>query len=177
MDPQILMVTSAEAHEGVTTCAANLAIALRECNRARVLLVEANLLRPSLMQLFRLKTVECFSNQMALHREQALAPWSVVEVMPSLHVAPVVPVAGGGRPLLDGPALAAALASLHRIGYDYIVVDTPPILGSADANLVEENAHGVLLATWSGRTSARALGRAVEQLTPSKILGFVLLGP
>jgi Mrp family chromosome partitioning ATPase len=176
-DPRTIVVSSPGAGEGKTTCAVNLALALGECGRARVLLVEANLRSPSLAALFGFLPPECFSAQLERHRERPLDPWSVVEVgSPSLHVVAVKPgAATEGRPLLDGVALGIALDMLKRGGYDYLVIDTPPVLGSADVNLVEDFADGVLLTARSRKTSSRALKQAIEQLQPGKILGVTLL--
>jgi Mrp family chromosome partitioning ATPase len=174
-DPRRIAVTSALPREGKTTCAVNLALALGECNRARVLLVEANLRAPSLAPLFGFMPPEGFATQLTRHKDKPEEAWSVVEVYsPSLHVLAVKPEAEG-RPLLDGPAFAIAIEMLSQAGYDYIVVDTPPVLGAADVNLVEDCVDGVLFTAWSGATPARALRQAVEQLQPAKLLGVTLL--
>ena len=173
-DPRVIAVSSARASEGKTTCAANLALALGECGRARVLLIEANLRSPSLAGLFGFRPPVCFAEQLDLHREQPQEPWSVVEVgPPNLHVAAVQP--GTTRPLLDGLAFGIAIDMLRRTGYDYIVVDTAPILGSADVNLVADFVDGVVLTAWARRSSTRDLQRAVEQLSPARLLGVTLL--
>jgi len=176
-DPRTIAVSSPLPHEGKTTVAANLAMALGECGRARVLLVEANMRSPALAALFGFLPPECFSAQLQRHRDKPLDPWSVVEVYsPSLHVAAVKPgPENEGRPLLDAVAFGVAMEMLKRSGYDYIVVDTPPVLGSADVNLVEDFCDGVLLTTWSRKSSSRLLRRAVDQLAPAKILGITLL--
>jgi Mrp family chromosome partitioning ATPase len=174
-DPRVIAVTSADAGEGKTTCAANLAMALGECERARVLLIEANLRNPSLAALFGFLPPTCFSLQLQQHRDKPLDPWAVVEAFsPSLHVLAVKP-GQEARPLLDGPAFAHAMDMLTNAGYDYLVLDTPPVLGSADVNLIEDTCDGVLLVGWARRSSGRSLRRAVEQLSPAKILGVTLL--
>jgi Mrp family chromosome partitioning ATPase len=174
-DPRVIAVTSAGPREGKTTCAANLALALGECNRARVLLVEANFRTPSLAALFGFLPPECFSVQLQRHKEKPEDAWSVVEILaPSLHVLAVKPESEA-RPLLDGPAFSLAIDMLRLAGYDYIVIDTPPVLGAADVNLVEDAADGVLFTAWSRSTSARKLTQAVEQLAPAKLLGLALI--
>jgi Mrp family chromosome partitioning ATPase len=174
-DPRVIAVTSAGPKEGKTTCAVNLALALGECGRARVLLVEANLRSPSLAPLFGFMPPQCFSVQMHKHKEKPTEGWSVVEVVNEyLHVLAVEP-SDRGRPLLDGPAFAIAIEMLSQAGYDYIVVDTPPVLGAADVNLIEESADGVLFTAWARTTSSRTLRRAVDQLAPAKLLGVTLL--
>jgi Mrp family chromosome partitioning ATPase len=174
-DPRVIAVTSASEGEGKTTCAANLALALGECGRAKVLLVEANLRTPALAGLFGFMPPECFSTQLSRHKDKPLEPWSVVEIYsPSLHVLAVKPESES-RPLLDGPAFSLAIELLRHAGYDYIVIDTPPVLGAADVNLVEDAADGVLFTARSRATSGRRLTQAVEQLAPAKLLGLALL--
>src|SRR5438477_583444 len=58
-DPRVIAVTSAGPREGKTTCAVNLALALGECGRAKVLLIEANLWTPALAPLFGFMPPEC----------------------------------------------------------------------------------------------------------------------
>ncbi len=171
---QVVAVTSAEVGEGKTTCAANLALALREGERARVLLAEANLRHPSLAAMFGIEPPWCFGAQ--LGAGAARAPrWSVVEVLPGLHVAAVASDAPAGRALGDGRAASFAIDSLRRCGYDWLVIDTPPVLGSADVNLIEDATDGVVLVARAGRTSSRALAQAIEQLAPEKVIGVTLL--
>jgi Mrp family chromosome partitioning ATPase len=174
-NPRVIAVTSSEAGEGKSTMAANLAMAIGECERAKVLLVEANLRTPSLAALFGFLPPTCFALQLYAHREKPLDPWAVVECFsPSLHVLAVKP-GQESRPLLDGPAFTHAMDMLKNAEYDYIVVDTPPVLTSADVNLIEDTCEGVLFTGWSGRSSGRSLRHALDQLAPSKILGFALM--
>ncbi len=174
-DPRVIAVTSAGAREGKTTCAANLALALGELGRAKVLLLEANFRAPQIAVLFGFLPPECFSAQLQRHRDKPLDPWSIVEVFsPSLHVLAVKP-GQINRPLLDAPAFSIAIEMLQRIGYDYIVIDTPPVLGSADANLIEDYVDATILTCRSGQTLGRSLRSAIEQLSAHKLLGVALI--
>ncbi len=174
-NPQVVVVSSALPGEGKTTCALNLALALGECNRARVLLVEANFRRPRLGGIFRFEPPWCFAQQIAEHRNHPLERWSVVEVAPhGLHVIAVDPRTEQ-RPLLDAPAFALAIERLRLAGYDYIVIDSPPVLGSAEVNLLQDAADGVLLTARSGRSRGRHLKKAIEQISPGTIFGVALL--
>jgi Mrp family chromosome partitioning ATPase len=175
-NPGIIAVTSPDAGDGKTTAAANLALALCECGRARVLLAEANFRGAAVSPLFNMRPPSDFAMQVERHKSHPHDAWTVVEVRPSgLHVAAVDPAPEKRKPLVDGPALSFAISTLKRAGYDYVVLDTPPVLGSADVNLVEDVADGVLLVTRSGKSSARALRKAIEQLEPTRLLGVVLL--
>jgi len=174
-DPRCLVVTSALRGEGKTTCAVNLALALGECARARVLLVEAHLRRPRLGAVFRFEPPWCFAQQLHEHRVRPEERWSVVEVAPhGLHVMAVDPRTEQ-RPLLDGPAFTLAMERMALAGYDYIVIDAPPVLDSAEVNLLQDAADGVLLTTRSRASRGRDLRKAVEQLSPGRISGVVLI--
>ena len=174
-DPRVIAVTGPGARDGKTTTAANLALALSEFGRARVLLLEANLRAPQIAVLFGFLPPECFSVQLQRHRERPMDPWSIVEAFsPALHVLAVKP-GETNRPLLDAPAFAIAIDALLRVGYDYIVIDTPAVLGSADVNLIEDYVDAIILTARSGRTLGRSLRAAVEQLSPRKLLGIMLL--
>lgn len=173
--PQVVAVTSPHDREGKTTCAINLALALAECERARVLLIEGHFARPSLAAVLKLAPPRCFAEQLAMHRQRPLVKWSLVDV-PSLgiHVA-----AANARPrtsqILDAPAFSLAIDQLRGADYDHIIIDCPSVEGTADVNLIQDATDGVLLVARSRATTARALEHATHQLSPAKILGFTLL--
>ncbi len=174
-DPRTLVITSAEPKAGKSTVAANLALALSECGRAKVLLVEANFRHPQLGALFGFFPSACFHTQLTAHKDRPLDPWTTVELYsPTLQAIAVSPSLKS-QPFDDGPAFAQALVRLRLGGYDYLVIDTPSVLGSADVNLVVAEADGVLVVARARHTRSRELRRAVEQLTPCKILGVALL--
>ena len=173
--PQVIVVSSPERGEGKTTCAVNLSLALAECSRARVLLVEASIRRPQLAGIFRFVPPWCFAEQLQAHRHQPLLPWGVVEIPELwLHVAAINPQIEQNQ-LLDAPAFAIAMERLRLANYDHIVIDTPAVLGSAEVNLIQDAADGVLLTARAKHTTARTLRTAVEQLRPTKIIGTVLM--
>ncbi|HTR51491.1 MAG TPA: hypothetical protein VMJ10_12335 [Kofleriaceae bacterium] len=173
--PQVVIVSSPLPEEGKTTVAMNLALALAECGRARVLLAEAHLRRPQLAAAFRLVPPWCFAEQLAAHRGQPLLPWSLVDIPQLwLHVAAINPRTEK-RQLLDAPAFAIAMERLRLAGYDHVVVDAPPVLGSADVNLMADAADAVVLAARARHTTARDLRRAVEQIGEPRVAGAVLV--
>ena len=175
--PQVIVVSSAGPGEGKTTTAANLALALSECGRAKVLLVETHLRRPQLSAVFRFVPPWCFAEQLAAHRHQPMLPWGLVDIPQLwLHVAAINPNIHQNQ-LLDAPAFAIAMERLRLGGYDHIVIDSPPVLGSADVNLMQDAADGVLLSVRARTTTSRNLRLAIDQLSPAKVLGTVLLEP
>ena len=171
-----ILVTSPEAGEGKTFTAVNLALAMGETGLARVLLLEANFRTPALARLLGFRPPVCLTQQFEVHRAlPSEEPWVVVEtVAPWLHVAAVSPDIGT-RPMLDGRALALCIEDLQA-GYDCIVIDSPPILDSADVNLIEECVDGILVTLQARASRMGPLRKAVDQVGRSKLLGIVLVG-
>jgi len=173
--PQVVVVTSPRAGDGKTSVAVNLALALAECGRARVLLVETHVQRPQLASLFRFVPPWCFAEQLAAHRHQPLLPWGFVDIPQLwLHVAAINPRIEQSQ-LLDAPAFAIAMERLRLAGYDHIVIDCPPVVGSADVNLIQDAADGTVIVMRGKKNTARDLRRAIEQLSPARVLGTVLI--
>lgn len=173
--PQVVIVTSPQGGDGKTTIAVNLALALAECGRAKTLLVETHVRRPQLTTVFQFVPPWCFAEQLAAHRHQPTMPWSLIDIPQLwLHVAAINPRTDQTQ-LLDGPAFAIAMERLRLAGYDHIVVDAPPVLGSADVNLMTDAADRVVFALRARRSNTRDLRRAIEQLGDSKVAGTVLL--
>lgn len=169
--PRCILVTSPDPGEGKTTCAVNLAMVLAEAGRANVLLLDANLRNPSLGKLL---------GGAARHDEVtdagagARTPWAVIHrVTPSLRYAELDPGLDPG--LIDGLAMRERLEELGAGDYDYIVLDGPAILGSADANVLQESATAVLMTLWAQRSRLSRVRQAVDQIGARKILGAVVL--
>jgi Mrp family chromosome partitioning ATPase len=172
---QVVVVSSSYPEEGKTTTAINLAIALAECGRAKVLLAETHVRRPQLAEIFRLTPPWCFAEQLAAHRHQPMLPWSFIEIPQLwLHVAAINPRIEKTQ-LLDGPAFAIASERLRIGGYDHIIVDAPPVLGSADVNLLSDAADCVVMCVRTRKTTARDVRKAIDQIGASKVAGTVLV--
>ncbi len=172
--PQVIVVSSPLHGDGKTTTALNLALALAECGRAKVLLCDGHLRRPQIANALKLVPPWCFAEQLAAHRNQPMLPWSIVEIPQLwLHVAAVSPRIDKTQ-LLDAPAFAIAMERL-RLAYEHIVIDAPPVLGSADVNLMSDAADAVLLAVRARRSTARELRKSIEQVGASKVVGTVLV--
>jgi Mrp family chromosome partitioning ATPase len=173
--PQVVIVSSPQPGDGKTTTALNLALALAECGRSKVLLAETHVRRPQLAGVFRCVPPWCFAEQLAAHRHQPMLPWSLVEIPQVwLHVAPINPRIEKTQ-LLDAPAFSIAMERLRTAGYDHIVIDAPPVLGSADVNLMADAADAVIFALRARQSTTRDLRRAIDQIGPNKVVGTVLV--
>jgi Mrp family chromosome partitioning ATPase len=173
-DPRAILVTSAEDGEGKTSCAANLALALAESGRYKVLLVEANLRRPRLASIFGFQPGRCLLAQLTIHREQIETPWVVTEIQPvGLHALVIAP-GGTADAVLHGPTFSASLARWSLV-YDYLVLDGPSILTSADASIIQDSVDAVVLVARSGVARNRTVRQALDQLSTDALAGLVLM--
>jgi len=168
-------VTSARDAEGKSTFATQLALVLSESQRARVLLVEANLARPALAKVlgFRVPEGFGFSAQIVRKMRGSMEPWCVVALGPALHVLAEATGERGFPETLHSTHFQNAVGFLSR-GYDFLVVDGPSILGSGDANVVENAVDGVIVVARSRKSKGSELRDAVRQLGERKTVGVVL---
>lgn len=176
--PRVIALTSAGPSEGKTTAASNLAIALAETNR-RVLLVDADMRRPRLHDVFELPNEEGLST---LLQEKAPLkgrelPAAVQETeVPGLFVLPSGPPSAHASNLMYSPRLPE-LIELFREEFDTVLIDTPPMLHLADTRLLARYCDTVILVVRAGRTSRdtalAARQRFMEDGTP--ILGTILV--
>jgi Mrp family chromosome partitioning ATPase len=172
-DPRVITVTSAEAGAGKTTCAVNLALALADETLARVLLIEANVERPAFAGLFGFAPGDSFVNRLVQSRD-ATPPYPIAGLVGTrLHVAALSAAAPPGA-RLDRSLFDLVIADLRR-GYHHVVIDAASVLESADANVCAECADGTILVARAGKSRKSALQRAIKELSPSKVLGCVLL--
>ncbi len=173
-DPKVIGVTSPARKEGKTTAAINLAASLREGARGRVLVMEANLRAPALASTLGFMPPVCFNEQLVRHKSEPLDPWTAAEVLPQLHVMAINPM-NKYPPLIDPIAFSIAVDRLRLAGYDYIVVDSPPVLESADVNMISDSVDGFVMTVLARRSDARSVKRSIEQLGAVTFLGAVLL--
>jgi Mrp family chromosome partitioning ATPase len=168
-------VTSARDGQGKSTLAAQLALALSEAQRACVLLMEASMHRPSLSRIlgFDVPAGLGFSVQLANRMRGMREPWTVLALGPALHAIAEGEAEPGFPQTLHSTHFRTAIDRLGR-AYDWVVVDAPSVLGSGDANVVEEAVDGVIVAVRSRATKGADLRAAMKQLGNRKALGVVL---
>jgi succinoglycan biosynthesis transport protein ExoP len=170
----VVVVTSALGGEGKTTTALDLARSTAEAGE-RVLLVEADLRRPTLGTALGLASGPGLSDVLAGQVEVAAAvrPGGV----DGLSVLPAGSVPPNPAELLSSPRMADVVAAL-RSGYDRVLLDATPLLPVTDAVVCAGLADGVLLVVRWGRTSRDEVSEAVTMLEQvhAPVLGSVLNG-
>ena len=170
--PRVMAVTSPHRAEGKTTLAINLALALVELPDMSVLVVEAHHPAPQIAALFDLVPP---TESDYLEGSLRVPPYDIVEILPGLDVACVHPRGSGQVPPFDLRSFAAAIDTFSEFPYDFILVDAPPVLGTAVVNRIAEKCDSLLLTVRAGQSRISALRRATDQLGRQRILGVTLI--
>jgi capsular exopolysaccharide synthesis family protein len=168
-----MAVTSAQPLEGKTTTAANIAMALAY-GGARVLLIDADMRRPGLHRPLRL------TNDRGL--SQILTGQARVRDVIQRTVDPnLLAITAGRTPpnpseLLASERMKTLLTNLQHGPFDWIVIDTPPVLAVTDAVILAPAVAGVTFVIGAEMTRRRLAERALETILSShpKMVGVVL---
>jgi len=173
--PRVLVFTSPHPSDGKTTVTSNLAIATAEIRR-KVLVVDADLRRPRMHQIFGLPNDRGLADLLRddLPQENAAGLIQATHI-PHLHVLPAGESTQASAHLLNSLRFPQLLAQ-WRNEYDMILIDTPPMLPMADARVAGKLADAVVLVARSGKTTRDALLAAKERLTEDciRVLGTIL---
>ena len=164
------MVTSAVPAEGKTLTATNLALTLSESYQRRVLLIDADLRRPRMREMFALPATEGLTDSLALPRDGKLP---VHQVTPTLWVLTAGRVLPDPMSLLVSPAMKELLEDAKE-AFDWVIVDTPPIAILPDANLLSAMIDTALLVVSAQSTPYPMVQRAAQAIGTNRILGVVL---
>jgi protein-tyrosine kinase len=166
-----IVVTSPNKGDGKSLTAANLAITMAQEFQQRVLLLDADLRRPSVHRMFGIPEGPGLADVLmgAADLSQALV------TMPDYHVTllPAGPAPTHPAELLGSASMRRLLDTL-RTRFDRIIIDMPPAAPLADLNILAPMADGVLMIVRAGVTPKPAIERALSGLDTSKVLGLVL---
>lgn len=168
-----IVVTSSVPKEGKSEVCANLAAAIAQVGR-RVLLVDADMRHPSQHHLWGLVNTVGLSNVIVGQDEFSQA---VQEVTSNLSVLTAGVMPPNPLALIDSERMAA-LTEMFAREYDYVLFDTSPLAGTADAAVLGKLADGVLLVVQPGVVDSASAGAAKSLLARSEpnILGIVANG-
>lgn len=173
-DQKVFAVTSYSKGEGKSTVSANLAISFSKMER-RVLLIDCDLRRPNVHNIFKLENNIGLSNVIGKMAEFDDAVQR--NVLPCLDILPSGTIPPNPSELVCSPRFEKLMARLQE-EYDYIIFDTPPIGVVADALLLKDMIAGFVVVLRERSTTHGDIQNLLDsvKLADSKILGFVKVG-
>lgn len=167
--PRVIVVTSSSPSEGKSTTAINIALALAEAEH-NVVLVDGDMRRPSLDKYLDLVGSVGFSTVLS-------GGTSLSEALQKTRFPRLTVLAAGAAPPnpseLLGSLAAKAILSELRAKFDYVIVDSSPLLAVTDGAILAVNSDGALIIAQHGSTKRDQLTHAVGSL---KGVGARLLG-
>jgi capsular exopolysaccharide synthesis family protein len=167
-----VMLTSAVAGDGKTLTAVNLALVLSESYRCKVLLIDADLRRPSIPSVWELSEGLGLSDALRATNEQKLA---LVPVTPTLTLLPAGHRVANSIEALTSPRMHQILDEATS-RFDWVILDAPPVGLTADARVLTELVGGTLFVVHAGYTQCADVQKAIDTLGRDNILGIVLNG-
>ena len=160
--PKTILFTSCNPGEGKSTfaCAQACALAVRD---AKVLLIDGDMRRPSIMQRFRLSNKVGLSSVLTgtARIEDAIQP---IDAIPNLSVMTSGPEPPSAALLLGADNVGLMLQTLKQ-QYDFVVIDTPPLLGLVDSSSLAQFAEATVLVLSYDQLNKSQIGRAIKILS------------
>lgn len=168
-----VLITSTIPQEGKSMISANLACALAYASDARILLVDGDLRRPTLPQMF------------GIQKQPGIYEWlrDDREVLPNICrlegagfcFLPAGHASSNPIELLQSQRLPLLMDQIAA-WFDWVIIDSPPVLPLADTSVWMRLADGILLVTRQGTTEKQQLTKGIEALQPDKLIGALVNG-
>ena len=166
-----VLITSTIPQEGKSMVAGNLACTLALKTQQRTLLLEGDLRRPALSQMFGLGRNPGLSEWLLGDRSLTTSIYHLKD--PNLWILPAGSTPNNALVLLQSGKLSTLMDQLSVL-FDWIIIDSPPVLPLADTSIWMRLADGILLTARQGTTEKRQLQRGLEVVEPNKLIGAVL---
>lgn len=167
---KVLMVASALPGEGKTLTAANLALTLSESYHRQVLLIDGDLRRPSVHEIFQIPNLAGLNDGLKSETERKV---------PLVHWSECLTLITAGRPDPDPMKVLSSqrmkkVISEAATKFDWVIIDTPPVGLLTDASLFAAMVDTVVLVVQAKRTPYADIQRAIQALGRDRIFGVVL---
>lgn len=171
---QSIIVTSATAGEGKTTTLCNLAMTLVDSGK-RVVIIDCDLRKPRIHKFFNISNKAGITD--VLLNNEPYTKFVYQEIHANLHVIPSGKIPANPSELMASNAMRSLIRKLES-DYDYVFIDTPPVLPVTDAAVLSNIAHGVILVCRSGVVKFEMAKKAKHKLVSvnAHLLGVVLNG-
>jgi polysaccharide biosynthesis transport protein len=171
---QVIQVTSPHAADGKSTLAANLAISIAQSGK-RTVLIDADFRRPRVHKLFHVSSEVGLAS--AIRGDCDLSAAVQMSGIPGLWILPCGPRPSNPAELLTSPRFQEMLQEI-RSKFDFVIVDTPPVLVVTDPCVVAPRVDGVVLALRLARNVRPSAERARDVFASlgANVLGVVVNG-
>ena len=168
-----VLITSSIPQEGKSTIAGNLACALARGSEEKVLLIDGDMRRPALRRVFGVDKLPGVSD--LLQKQKELQSCIHCLEGAGLWFLPEGEVLRNPLEILQSAELTARMHELTA-WFDWIVIDSPPVLPLADTSIWMRLADGIVLVARQGTTEKHQLKKGLEALDRQKLLGALLNG-
>ena len=171
----MLLVTSAVGGEGKSITAANLALSLSQDYDHSVLLVDADVRKPSLSKLFNITSNSGLSD--CIEDDRDIGSALIKLGNGNLTFLPSGKRHDNAAELFSSQRMQKALAALkYRYPDRYIIIDTPPVLLFAETKMISSFVDGVIFVIKEGRAPLKYIDEALDALKDGNIMGVVYNG-
>lgn len=170
--PQTVLITSSGLAEGKSTTTANLAITMAQ-SKKRVLLIDGDLRKPVIHRIFNIANLKGLTNILAENvNYRELIKNNIVDGLSIITSGPKPP----NPSELLGSQRMRAFIELAKKEFDFIIIDTPPVLAVTDAIILSPAVDGVVLVVGHGQATFEEVARAKSLLerVDARLLGAIL---
>jgi polysaccharide biosynthesis transport protein len=169
--PRTILVSSTSPQDGKTTSVINLAVAMSQTGK-KVLLIDADMRRPSIHGIFELDNTRGLSTLVASGDDKDVVHKGPVE---NLYIMPSGPVPPNPSELLGSDRFKSLLQALSK-KFDLILIDSPPMLSVADGLIISKQVNGSIIVARSGKTTHEAAYKVIKTLhsIDAKVIGVVI---
>jgi capsular exopolysaccharide synthesis family protein len=169
--PRHILISSSIAGEGKTTTATNLALTMAKAG-SKVLLIDADLRKPTLHKVFKLHNQVGLSSYLAGSSDKSILNKGSHE---NLVIIPAGPIPSNPYELLNSNRMATLLDNLAK-EFDVIICDSPPILSVADARVLCRFFDGMIVVARAGLTTYPMVKKSIRMVKEVKgeILGILV---
>ena len=165
-----VMITSAVASEGKTLTATNLALTLSHSYKRRVLLIDADLRRPAVHDVFGISNKSGLCEALGAGQAHQLP---LAQVSMNLWILTAGEATGDPMSVLASDEMKMLLVGAAE-HFDWVIIDTPPVAMLSDANLLASMIDGAILVIGAASTPFPLVRRAAEAIGAERIMGTVL---
>ena len=169
-----ILISSANPGEGKTFSACSLAGILAQESGKKVLLIDADLRRPSATTILGIRQQDVPYNIVTVLRGRSNVEESVVRCEDlNLYFLPAGPATANPGELLSSARLEPVLRQCTDL-FDWIIIDTPPILAAADVNMMTRFCDAILMVVQSGKTPLKMIKDSIKRVGHDHICGVIM---